>query len=159
MALRVVFLLLLFFTPGVYAQQTNATDVDLKLGARLDLKRFGGYDMDLQLTVVDPMKVSILMIDRTKMITKTWSHAAAGAYSNGNGSFVGAAANSGSTQVPTTTPYEIPLTNGIRVEGSVMERMYLLYQDDNMSIYYQDTSFTPMGAYRIRVISKASKGQ
>ena len=155
MFIRLTFIVILAFATCAYSQVNNPTSLDLKLNARLDLKRFGGYDMDFVITQVDPMKLSTLTIDRTKMVTKTSSGAAAVGYSDYSGTYVAAAATSTSQQVPTTTPYEIPLTNGISVEGGSLQKLFLLYQDDRVSIYYQDTLATAIGSYRVRIVTKS----
>ena len=148
----VLILLMLLGTLRVHAQWDNSlVTLDVKIGARLDLKRFGGYDMDLMITGVDMMNIRTVTIDRTKMVTRTSSGAVAVAAADYSGAYAAAAASSYTATVPTVTPYDIPLSHGIAVEGTAMQKLFLIYQDDKVAIYYHDTIATAAGTYRLRI--------
>lgn len=132
----------------------SPVSLDVKFGARLDLKRFGGYDMDIVITSADVMSVRTLTIDRTKMVTRTSSAVGAVAFADDSGAYAAAAASTYIDTVPTVTPYEIPLTNGIPVEGAAMQKLFLVYQDDKVAVYYHDTIATAFGTCRLRVLRR-----
>ena len=135
---------------GAQPSSPPTTSLNVKLGAKLDLKRFGGQDMDFVVTAVDPLKVRLCTVDRTKMITRTSS----GSVAVAGVDYAGVAASTYSQTVPTVTPYEVARTNGISIEGAFLQKLYLLYEDERLVIYYHDTAATGAGECRLRVVQK-----
>ena len=48
----------------------------------------------------------------------------------------------------------MPMANGLPVDGSALQKMFLPYQDDRIFVYYHNTLATGAGEYRLRIVTK-----